>query len=114
MSQPPLDYASPNPQRTPVSITDAVSGTFAALLAGPGVVFAATLLAEVGSDEPYAALSGLFIGAATGGLLTLILLAIGVRRSRSSNGRRRGFGIGLMIGAGMSLLGVGACFTMIA
>ncbi len=114
MNEPPLDYSSPNPQRTPVSVADAVGGTFAALLAGPGVAFAATLIAEYTSDDDYAALGGLFIGAATGGLLTLILLAVGVRKSRSSDGRRRGFGIGLMIGAGLSLLSVGVCFAMIS
>jgi hypothetical protein len=114
MSEPPLNYPSPDPQRTPASVADAVAGTFVALLAGPAVAFAAMMIAEYSSDAEYAGLSGLFIGAAGGGLLTLVLLAIGIRKSRSSNGRRRGFGIGLIIGTGMSLLGVGICFAVIS
>lgn len=113
MTQPPLDYSSRNPQRRPVSTGDAVAGTFAALLAGPGVAFGAALFAEATSNDSYAALGGLVVGAATGGLLTLILLVVGIRKSRSIDGRRRGFGIGLMIGTGISLLGVGVCFAVI-
>jgi hypothetical protein len=114
MSKPPLNYPSPDPQRTPASVADAVAGVFSALVAGPGVVVLATMIAEYSSDDDYAALGGLFVGAAAGGLLTLILLAIGIRKSRSSDGRRRGFGMGLMIGTGMSLLGVGICFAVIS
>ncbi|MEA2708038.1 MAG: hypothetical protein QOF78_639 [Phycisphaerales bacterium] len=106
-----LDYQSPSADRTPASIKHAVAGTFAALAAGPGLVFGATWIAGVMSNEPYGALSGLVIGGIIAVLLMLAALVTGIVQSRSPNGRRRGFAIGLMIGSGLSLLAAGACFV---
>jgi hypothetical protein len=45
--------------------------------------------------------------------LTLLALIVGSVQSRSNNGRRRGLGIGLLIGSGVSLLAAGACFALL-
>ena len=113
MSNPQLEYETPSTDRTPISIKHVVGGTFASLAGGPGVVFAATMIAEVLSDDPYGALGGLLIGAMIGGLFLLIALIFGIAQCRSPSGRRRGFAIGLIIGSGLSLLGAGACFAAI-
>ncbi len=96
-----------------MSVAHAVVGAFAALAAGPGVMFLGMFLAEAVSTGEYAALGGLIYGAIVGGVLTLVALAVGTVQSRSGNGRRRGLGIGLLIGSGLSLLAAGACFGIL-
>jgi len=101
MSGPQLDYETPDTGRTPVSVLHSFAGVFAALT-GPGIAF-------VGAWMP--GLGGFLIGSLIGGIVVLTALIFGIVRSRSPDGRRRGFGIGLLIGSGLSLLAAGACFA---
>jgi hypothetical protein len=102
MTGPQLDYETPGSGRTPTSAMLAFAGVFASLAGGPGVMFLAAWLGGV---------SGLLFGALSGALVVLVALIVGIVQSRSPDGRLRGFGIGLIIGSGLSLLGAGACFV---
>ena len=102
MTGPQLDYETPATGRTPTSAMLAFAGVFASVGGGPGVVFLATWIGG---------LNGLLFGGLSGGLVVLTALIVGIFQSRSPNGRRRGFGIGLIIGSGLSLLAAGACFV---
>ena len=110
MTGPQLDYETPGTDRTPASVKLAFAGVFASLAGGPGIVFVATWIAGVISTQPYGAIGGFLIGSLIGGSIVLGALVFGIVRSRSPNGRRRGFAIGLIIGSGLSLLAAGACF----
>jgi len=110
MTGPQLDYETPDTGRTPVSVKYVFAGMFAALAGGPGIALAGTWIASVTGSGPYAGVGGFLIGSLIGGLVVLIALIAGIVQSRSS-GRRRGFGIGLLIGSGLSLLAAGACFV---
>jgi hypothetical protein len=111
MTGPQLDYATPDISRTPASAKHAFAGVFAALVGGPGVAFGGLGIASITGNGPYAGLGGFLIGSLIGITITLIALIFGIIRSRSPDGRRRGFGIGLIIGSGLSLLAAGACFV---
>jgi hypothetical protein len=111
MTGPQLDYATPDSSRTPASVKHVFAGAFAALAGGPGVAFAGMGITSVAGSGPYAGLGGFLIGGLIGVVVVLIALILGIVRSRSPDGRRRGFGIGLMIGSGLSLLAAGACFV---
>jgi hypothetical protein len=111
MTGPQLDYESPDTGRTPVSVKHAFAGFFAVLAGGPGVAFGGMWIASVTSSAPYAGVGGFLIGSLIGAVVVLTALIFGIIRSRSPDGRRRGFGIGLIIGSGLSLLAAGACFA---
>jgi hypothetical protein len=111
MSGPQLDYETPDFGRTPVSVLHSFAGVFAALVGGPGVAFAGAWIAILMSSGPYAGMGGFAIGSVIGAVVVLVALIHGIIRSRSPDGRRRGFGIGLLIGSGLSLLAAGACFA---
>jgi hypothetical protein len=111
MSGPQLDYETPDTGREPVSVKHSFAGVFAVLAGGPGVAFAGAWIAIATSSGPYAGVGGFVIGSLIGAVVVLIALIFGIVRSRSPDGRRRGFGIGLIIGSGLSLLAAGACFA---
>jgi hypothetical protein len=113
MTGPQLDYETPDEHRTPVSLKHSFAGTLAALSGGPGVAFAGAWIAVAKRSGPYAGVGGFLIGSLIGAVVVLIALIFGIVRSRSLDGRRRGFGIGLIIGSGLSLLAAGACFASI-
>ena len=102
MTGPQLDYETPGAGRTPTSAGLAFAGVFASLAGGPGLMFLAAWIAG---------LNGLLFGGLSGGLVVLVALIVGIIQSRLPDGRRRGFGIGLIIGSGLSLLAAGACFV---
>jgi hypothetical protein len=82
-----------------------------AALTGPGIAFMGAWIASMMGRGPYAGVGGFLIGSMIGAVVVLVALIFGIIRSRSRDGRRRGFGIGLIIGSGLSLLAAGACFA---
>ena len=111
MTGPQLDYETPDRSRTPASVKHVFAGVFAALAGGPGVAFAGMGITSLFGRGAYAGLAGFLVGSLIGVVIVLIALILGIVRARSPDGRRRGFGIGLMIGSGLSLLAAGACFV---
>lgn len=110
---PPLDYQSPDRVREPVRPAFVFAGIALALAAGPGASFLGLGLGSVLESGDYAGLGGLMIGTFAGAVLTIAALIYGVVRVRSPNGRRRGWGLGLLIGGGLNLLAVGVCFGLL-
>jgi hypothetical protein len=113
MSSPPpaLEYKSPDAAREPIRKAFVFAGVAVALVAGPGVSFAGLGLGMlVMSNRNYDALVFWLISTMAGAALSLLLLVLGILRSRDRDGRRRGFGIGSLIGVGLNLLVVGLCF----
>ncbi len=110
---PPLEYQSPGQMREPLRLGFVFAGIALALAAGPGVSFLGLFVGELFESGDYAGLGGWMIGSLTAVALTITALISGLFRVHSPNGRRRGWGLGLLIGGGLNLLAVGVCFGLV-
>lgn len=110
----PLDYETRAAATRPRAHAGwAVLGTAAAVSVTPACAFAGAWLdGTLNSESDYAGLAGLIYGGIVGLAAQLAALVWGVLlATRGRDGRRRGLGLGLLIGTGLAALGVGACLV---